>query len=511
MNPILDAFLRSWPFEPWVCASIVLTVGVYLRGWLSLYRRDPRRWPLLQPVAFAAGLLALYLALASPIESFTSLLLQIHMLQHVLLMMIVPPLAWLGAPLFPLLLGLPRPIRRYWAAPLMRWQWLRRTFETVTHPVPALVLFTATTWFWHLPPIYEFALASNACHYLQHFCFLVTALLFWYPVIRPYPSRPTWSPWLLIPYLILADVQNTLLSALLTFSDQPLYSYYVERPRLGNLSALDDQAAAGVLMWVPGSVAYLVPLFVIGVQLLFGAANTPSRRRVPRPAPIPDSRATPRQFVLPVIAQPGLFVEPPFFDVVRVPLLGRFLRWRHARLSLQIPLLLVAAIYCRRWVPRAATGSDEPGRRAALDSLAWFGGSGNAGDRQRLLHGLSVLGAPDARTAMVSAGAELAAMAAKQMVGGRLTHHLLVGLRGLRSLGQPLADGMDCAGLLRGRLCDRRFLFGCVLLQVCLPDRPVQFRAIAHFTRGNQGARPGRMCIVRNQRLYPRTRWRFWM
>ena len=290
MNPIFDAFLRSWPFEPWLLASLLLTAGVYLRGWLSLHRRDPGRWLCLQPVAFGAGLLALFLALASPIEPFASLLLQVHMLQHVLLMMIVPPLLWLGAPLFPLLLGLPRPIRRYWAAPLFRWHLLRRTFETVTHPVPAWVLFTATTWFWHLPPIYELALASSTLHYLQHFCFLSSALLFWYPVIRPYPSRPSWSPWLLIPYLILADLQNTLLSALLTFSDQPLYSYYITRPRLGNLSAFDDQAAAGVLMWVPGSVVYLVPLFVIGVSLLFGASRTSSRRRRPQRDPTSEAR-----------------------------------------------------------------------------------------------------------------------------------------------------------------------------------------------------------------------------
>src|SRR5260370_27300317 len=130
----------------------------------------------------------------------------------------------------------------------MGWQGLGGAVERVTAPVRALVLFTAPTWLWHLPPIYEFALASNAWHYLQHICFLGTALLFWYPVIRPYPSRPSWSPWLLIPYLILADVQNTLLSALLTFSDQPLYSYYVERPRLGNLSALEVPAASGVLL-----------------------------------------------------------------------------------------------------------------------------------------------------------------------------------------------------------------------------------------------------------------------
>ncbi len=344
MNPLFDAALRSWPFEPWVLVSLLLTASVYSRGWLSLHRRDPGRWPSSQPVAFGAGLSALFLALASPIEPFTSLLLQVHMLQHVLLMMVVPPLLWLGAPLFPLLSGLPRQIRTHWIAPLFRWRTLRRTFRMLTHPVPAWMLFTAATWFWHMPPIYQLALASNAWHYLQHFCFLGTALLFWYPVIRPYPSRPNWSLWLLIPCLILADVQNTLLSALLTFSDVPLYSYYVERPRLGNLSALEDQSAAGVLMWVPGSVAYLVPLFVIGVRLMFGGSNTSSRQRDPGRNSNRAPAAMPGRLVLPIIGQPRPVVESAAFDVLRIPLLGRFLRWRHARLGLQVPLLLLAGL-----------------------------------------------------------------------------------------------------------------------------------------------------------------------
>src|SRR5207253_3739930 len=104
----------------------------------------------------------------------------------------------------------------------------------------ALPLFVAATWFWHVPAVYDLALRSDGWHYLQHACFLGTALLFWYPVVRPYPSRPGWSPWLLVPYLILADVQNTVLSALLTFSDQVLYPYYLNLPRLADISALDD-------------------------------------------------------------------------------------------------------------------------------------------------------------------------------------------------------------------------------------------------------------------------------
>src|SRR5262245_26968975 len=126
----MDAFLRSWPFEPWVVVSLLLTAGVYLRGWLLLRRRDARRWRRGQALAFVAGLTVLFLALASPLEPFASLLLQVHMLQHLLLMMVAPPLLWMGDPFFPLLRGLPRPIRIYWVAPLFRWPFLRRLFQT---------------------------------------------------------------------------------------------------------------------------------------------------------------------------------------------------------------------------------------------------------------------------------------------------------------------------------------------------------------------------------------------
>jgi cytochrome c oxidase assembly factor CtaG len=327
MNPTLDAILRSWPSEPWILFLLLLTAAVYLRGWIVLHARHTERWPSSQPIAFISGLALLYFALASPIEPFAALLLQVHMMQHLLLMMAAPPLLWLGAPLLPLVRGLPKPIRLHWAAPFFRWQFLRGLLRTLTHPVPALLLFMAATWFWHLPPIYELALGSDGWHYLQHLSFLGTALIFWYPVVRPYPSRPRWSLWLLVPYLILADLQNTLLSAVLTFSELPLYPYYAGRPHLGNISPVEDQAAAGVLMWVPGSLVFLGPLFVIGIRLLFGRAEKPRQRK-------------PARVALPLVGQR----EQSGFDVLRLPLLGRFLRWRYGRLCMQIPLVLLAAI-----------------------------------------------------------------------------------------------------------------------------------------------------------------------
>jgi cytochrome c oxidase assembly factor CtaG len=333
VSPTLDAFLCSWPFDPWLLGVLVLCALIYWRGWLGLHRRDPRRWHAGCLTAFLSGLAILYLALASPIEPFAALLLQVHMVQHLLLMMVVPPLLWLGAPLHPLLRGLPRPLLVTWVAPLLSARLVRQLSRRLTHPLTALPLFVAATWLGHVPPLYELALRSSGWHYVQHVCFLSTALLFWYPVVRPYPSRPTWSIWLLFPTLILADLSNTLLAALLTFSDRVLYPSYAEGPHLPGFSPLEDQSTAGVLMWVPGSAAFLLPLFGITLRLLSDPENVRMTRR-----PAPGARLP-----LPMVSLRPVAV-PAAFDLLRVPLLGSFLRWRHARLCFQVPLLLLAGL-----------------------------------------------------------------------------------------------------------------------------------------------------------------------
>jgi cytochrome c oxidase assembly factor CtaG len=356
MTPVLEAFLRSWPFDPWLLVALGLAAVIYLRGWLALRRRNPRRWHARQLIAFLGGLTAIYLALASPIEPFAALLLQVHMLQHLLLMMVAPPLLWLGAPLFPVLRGLPEQVRKHWVAPLFRFPALRALCGRVTHPAVALPLFVAATWLWHTPILYELALRSSGWHYFQHACFLGTGLLFWYPVVRPYPSRPRWSPWLIAPYLVLADAQNTMLSALLTFSSQILFPYYLGVPRLAGISASADQSAAGALMWVVGSVAFLLPLFAIGIRLLYGDDRNVrnlvvgARAQCAANDPVSGSgwvsESGTRPIALPILStpNPGLRSPPPSFDLLRLPLLGPFLKWRHARIALQLPMAALAGI-----------------------------------------------------------------------------------------------------------------------------------------------------------------------
>ncbi|HEX4144434.1 MAG TPA: cytochrome c oxidase assembly protein [Pirellulales bacterium] len=340
MSPTLDAILSSWPSARWLWAGAALAAAVYGRGWWGLRRRDPQAWHWGQLAAFMGGLTAILLALASPVDPLAALLLRAHMVQHLLLMMVAPPLLWLGDPLFPCLRGLPRGIRKDWIVPLLRAEGLRQTLAWLTYPPVALVVYVVVTWLGHVPAVYETALRSDGWHVVQHISFLAAGLLFWYPVVRPYPSHPRWSPWLLVPYLVLADVQNTVLAALITFSHSVLYPYYDQVPRLAGVSALDDQAAAGVVMWVPGSVAFLLPLFVLAVHLVGGSGSTQSpKRRLARAAgfvPLPivgvaKGDSPPRSAgssstgtVWGGVAERGKPARPAI-DLLRVPVLGQLL------------------------------------------------------------------------------------------------------------------------------------------------------------------------------------------
>lgn len=320
-----QTLLYSWSFDPWIMAALLVTAWIYVRGWRQLRRRGAWRWRGRQLACFLGGLLTLGIALVSPLDALALLRLPAHMIQHLLLMMLAPPLLWLGEPLVPLLRGLPVPVRRYWIAPLFRKRAVRGLFAWLTQPVPAWLIFTLSTWIWHLPPLYEWALAVPWAHHLEHICFLAAGLIFWWPVIEPFPGRLAWSHWLLLPYLILADLQNTALAAWLTFAERVLYPHY--EIVLGESVALSDQATAGLLMWVPGSIAFLLPLAWIAPRLLY--ASFPSSRR-----PAAGGR----------IALPLLTDRAERFDLLRVPALGRFLKWRHSRTTLQIVLLLLAGV-----------------------------------------------------------------------------------------------------------------------------------------------------------------------
>src|SRR5215470_12514089 len=164
MEPITTVLLQSWTFEPWIIISLTLAGSIYARGWWQLHRRLPRRFAVWRLIAFQAGLLTLFLALASPLHPLAELLLQFHMIQHMLLMMVVPPLLWLGAPVLPLLRGLPRPVLQYGLSHIFASQGLQRLAHFFTHPLVCLLAFTVSNVAWHLPRLYELALRLEFWH-----------------------------------------------------------------------------------------------------------------------------------------------------------------------------------------------------------------------------------------------------------------------------------------------------------------------------------------------------------
>lgn len=267
MTPAQQA-LTSWTVPLYFTAAVLLTGAVYVRGFRRLHRQMPGRFPLWRLGAFMGGLAALLIAIASPLAAFDDLLLQVHMVQHMLLMFVAPPLLLLGAPAIALLRGLPVPIARRGIGPLLRWRVLRRIRDFLANPLVCWLALFVATWIWHAPGPYQLALRSEGWHEVEHACFIAAAMLFWWPVVQPWPSRARWPRWTMVPYLLLADAQNTVLSALLVFSDRVIYPYYESVPRITGTTPLGDQVMAGVIMWVPGSLFFLVPGAAIIFSLL---------------------------------------------------------------------------------------------------------------------------------------------------------------------------------------------------------------------------------------------------
>src|SRR5580704_16540386 len=266
--PKLGSLLRTWSFPPLPFLVLSLLVLIYLVGWRVAHRTRRREVPPWRAASFVAGIAALWMALASPIDALDDYLLAAHMIQHFILMSIAPPLIVLGAPVVPMLRGTPRFLIRGLLRPLFRAGWIRAMGRAVTHPVFAWVAMNVAYLGWHVPAAFELTFQSEIIHECEHACFFATSLAFWWAVLAPWPARARWSRWTMIPYLLSADIVNTVLSATLAFSGRVLYPSYAAAPRVCFLTPLKDQAAAGAEMWVLNSLVFLIPAVAIAVREL---------------------------------------------------------------------------------------------------------------------------------------------------------------------------------------------------------------------------------------------------
>jgi cytochrome c oxidase assembly factor CtaG len=219
-----------------------------------------RRWPVWRTALFLLGLAALLVALASPLEGLVSVSFTVHMAQHMLLTVVAAPLLMLGAPVRPLLRGLPAAVRAGVVRPLARARPIRALFHWSRRPLIAGGLYVGGLYLWHLPALYDAALADERLHVAEHAWFVLGALLFWSVVIDPEPFRATLAYAARLPYLLIAGAaQNTVLGGVLTFTSRPLYAAYagVGDTTVFGFDRLTDQRAGGALMWVIGDLVFL--------------------------------------------------------------------------------------------------------------------------------------------------------------------------------------------------------------------------------------------------------------
>jgi putative membrane protein len=278
MTPNAQAILASWSAPIGVNVSLCLAALVYTNGWLHLRKKFPDLISAGRIAAFFAGIISLWIAVGSPLDAFDDVSLPVHMVQHLLLMAIAPPFILLGAPALPLLQGIPQSMARGVVGPCLRWGLVKRLARFVFNPAVGWLAAALALIGWHIPAAFELALRSHSWHELEHISFFGTGLLFWWPVVQPWPSTARWPRWSIPLYLFSATLPCDALSGFLAFCDRVVYPSYLSAPQILTISPLQAQECAAALIWTCVTIIFLVPAVVITIQILSPElANLPAQ------------------------------------------------------------------------------------------------------------------------------------------------------------------------------------------------------------------------------------------
>jgi cytochrome c oxidase assembly factor CtaG len=251
----LDFWLTQWNWEPSILIGTALITGLYL---YALGRLRKRHYPneqikIGQTISFILGMLIMFLALVSPLDELgDSYLFSAHMVQHLCLTIIGPPLLLLGTP-------------EWLVKPVLNNKVVFNIAKVLTYPAVAFVLYNVDFWLWHAPPLYNATLENQNIHILEHLTFIVFGILYWWPIFSPSKDLPRLTFGGQILYLFLSGMPSVLLGAGLTFSP-PLYAPYIAAPRIWGISAATDQQLGGLIMWVPVSIFYIIIMSILFIR-----------------------------------------------------------------------------------------------------------------------------------------------------------------------------------------------------------------------------------------------------
>jgi len=254
----------------WISSALIFALLAYLRGWLRLRRHEhdhgfhenAEGW---RAGSFVFGLSFIWIATASPLAALDHELLTAHMVQHLLLMTFAPPLILLGMPRELLAHGFSR---RFLQTSALPWQRMQQFARLVTHPALCWFAAAVTLIVWHIPWVFMLGMRSQMWHGVEQASFLASGLLFWWPVVRPWPSVLRWPELSILLYLFLATLPCDILSGFLVFCDRVVYPVFLSSRQSFRLSALEDQQCAGALMWTCVTVVYLIAGTVFTARLL---------------------------------------------------------------------------------------------------------------------------------------------------------------------------------------------------------------------------------------------------
>ena len=251
----------------WVSSALIFAAFLYLRAWLGVRSQDHGNVEGWRAGSFLLSLLFIWIATASPLAALDHDMLTAHMVQHLLLMTLAPPLILLGMPRKPLAHGL---VQRFAQAPNrpLPSEPIQQLASVVTHPALCWFAAAGTLVVWHVPSVFMLGLRSQMWHGAEQASFLATGLLFWSPVVRPLQNSLKWPESSILLYLFLATLPCDVLSGFLVFCDRVVYPVFWSSPRSFGLSALEDQECAGALMWTCVTVVYLIAGSVFTARLL---------------------------------------------------------------------------------------------------------------------------------------------------------------------------------------------------------------------------------------------------
>jgi cytochrome c oxidase assembly factor CtaG/cytochrome c2 len=301
----------AWDWNPWAIALLTLAVIGYVLGLLRLGPKERSQiFGAGRYASFALGIMTIFVVLISPLASLDDQLFSMHMIQHLLLMLVAPPLLVWSRPVMAWLWAFPLRRRRAIGHAWIGTPGLRGSIRLFMHPAVVLAINSIALWFWHAPGPYRWALASEGLHTAEHLSFFIPSLAFWSLVLEPYGRRRLGYGVTML-FVAAMGMQMSLLGALLTFATRLFYATYGAGATIWGMTPLADQQLGGVLMWVPASVidlAVMAVLFVAWLNVAEQRARANTLRKRARMSEEAAARpGTPTPAVLPVLRTIALY------------------------------------------------------------------------------------------------------------------------------------------------------------------------------------------------------------